>query len=132
MYLVERFIKSATQQDPAAFLKFYDSMEQQAEAVRTAWTTQAGHHEAMAAGIDLMRSTPAYLTLKAMGYTPWDSFIEEGQKIRLANAQFLRHLSHAYENVPYDWSKFTINHAPVKVEETAVLDETFFRVDHMK
>lgn len=132
MYLVERFIKKATNQDPAAFLKLCDQIEQQAELIRTAWKTQANQQEIMATSVDLIRSTPAYMALKALGYTPWDSLMDQGQKMHKANAQFLRHISNPYENVPYDWSRFTINHAPVKVQETPVMDETFFRVEHMK
>lgn len=131
MILVENFIKQSTDQDPAAFLKLYDQIEQQADIVRTAWTVQAGQHDIMAGTISLLRSSPAYLALKSMGYVPWDSLIAEGQKISTANARFLRHLSHPYENVPYDWADFTIDHQPVDVEERAVLDETFFRVEHM-
>ncbi|MCD8497727.1 MAG: hypothetical protein LRZ85_06355 [Alphaproteobacteria bacterium] len=131
MILVENTIKQATQKDPAAFLKLYDQIEQQADLVRTAWNTQANGHDMMATGIELLRSTPAYATLKSMGYMPWDVFIAEGQRMNAANAKFLRHLSHPYENVPYDWSDFTINREPTDVQELTVLDEPFFRVDHM-
>jgi polyhydroxyalkanoate depolymerase len=131
MHLVENFIKQSTDQDPALFLQFYDQIERQADLVRAAWKVQADQHDLMAAGIAMFRALPAYGALKSMGFMPWDMFAAEGQKINTANAKFLRHLSNPYENVPYDWSEFTINHKPVKVQELSILDETFFRVEHM-
>lgn len=132
MHLVENFINQVTGKDPAAFIRLYDQIERQAGAIRSAWNTRAEQHDAMAASIRMMRSMPPYAVLKSMGFMPWDALVEQGGRFNAASAQYLRHLSHPYEKVPYDWSDFTINAAPVKVEETPVLDETFFRVEHMK
>lgn len=131
MILVEDLIKKSTNSDPAAFLKLYDQVERQADFVRASWMAQADQHDLMAAGIAMLRISPVYSALKAMGYMPWDKLVDDTRKVNTANAKFLRHLSHPYENVPYDWSGFTIDGKPASVQELPVLDEPFFRVDHI-
>lgn len=131
MILVEDSIRKSTHADPAAFLKLYDQVERQADLIRTLWTAQADYSDAMAGGIEMMRAMPVYNALKTMGYTPWDGLMKSAARINSANAKFLRHLSHPYENVPYDWSEFSINGQSVDVQELPIMDEPFFRVEHM-
>lgn len=147
MHLVERFLDSVSGEDPAAFLKWYDGVEQNADFIRGGMRLAAAANEHASNGTRILEISPGVQAtsaiqrmtppavdkaLRGIGWKPYDEMLGDSRRILSANASFLKHMANAYEQVPYDWQNFTINHASVDIKEEPVFDTPFFRVDHIK